>query len=387
MLPNRRTSSAGVAALVFAVVILTRTALAGTVFNQTNLVVDKNPPNANNTDSNLINPWGLAVGPTGIFWASNQGSNTSTLYDSNGNKNSLVVNIPQQTGLGGEIGPTGVVFNPSNDFEVSSGNPAKFIFVGLDGSIAGWNPNADATNAITKKPGSSGAAYTGLALGNAGGNNVIYAANRVSGVVDVFDKSFASTSLSGSFSDPSVPSDLKPFNIVNIGDKVYVTYATTSGPEEDAEEGSGAVSVFDTSGNLLKHLIEGGHLASPWGVALAPSSFGDLAGKLLVGNFNEDGHINAFDPTTGQFVSTLTLKNGKPFSEDELWSLLPGNGADADQIFFTAGIRDESGGLFGKLSISEGGGGNAIPLPNMIYSAPVLLLATMYFSTRKRLMR
>jgi uncharacterized protein (TIGR03118 family) len=367
--------------------ILAAAAIAGsisasTVFTQTNLVVDSNPPSGQ-ADGKLINPWGLAVGPTGIFWASNQGSNTSTLYDSSGNKNSLEVSIPQKKQA--PQGPTGVIFNGSNDFEVSSGNPAKFIFVGLDGSISGWNP-VNGTSAVTLKDNSASAIYTGVAAGNIGASNVLYTANRISGTVDVFDKSFSATSLSGSFSDPNLPSDLKPFNVVTLGDKVYVTYATNKTDPDQAEEGSGAVDVFDTNGNLLKHLIEGGHLASPWGVAQAPSSFGDFANALLVGNFNDEGHINAFDPSTGQFLGTLKDKNGNAISNDELWSLIPGNGADSDALFFTAGIRDETGGLFGKLTASESGGGQAVPLPNMIYSSPFLLLGAMYLVKRKRVL-
>jgi uncharacterized protein (TIGR03118 family) len=367
---------------IFAVVAFAGSISAATVFTQTNLVVDSNPPAANATDGKLINPWGLAVGPTGIFWASNQGSNTSTLYDSSGNKNSLEVSIPQKKQA--PQGPTGVIFNGSSDFEVSSGNPAKFIFVGLDGSISGWNP-VNGTSAVTLKDNSATATYTGVAMGNSGGSNVLYTANRISGTVDVFDKGLSSTTLSGSFSDPSLPRDLKPFNIVTLGDKVYVTYATNTTDPDEVEEGSGAVDVFDTSGNLLKHLIEGGHLASPWGVAQAPSSFGDFANALLVGNFNEDGHINAFDPDTGNFLGTLKDKNGKPLSNDELWSLIPGNGADSDALFFTAGIRDETGGLFGKITASESGGGTAVPLPNMIYLSPLMLLGVMLLASRKRL--
>jgi hypothetical protein len=34
-----------------------------------------------------------------------------------------------------------------------------------------------------------------------------------------------------------------------------------------------------------------GTLNSPWGLAIAPSSFGQFAGDLLVGNFG-DGRIN-----------------------------------------------------------------------------------------------
>ncbi|MGH7225347.1 MAG: TIGR03118 family protein, partial [Gemmataceae bacterium] len=98
-------------------------------------------------------------------------------------------------------------------------------------------------------------------------------------------------------------------------------------------------------------LITGGPLDKPWGVAVAPSSFGAFGNDLLVGNFG-NGHINAFDPKTDQFAGELTTSSGQPFEEDHLWSLQFGNGGPAgpaNTLFFTAGINGEKDGLFGSL--------------------------------------
>jgi len=66
-----------------------------------------------------------------------------------------------------------------------------------------------------------------------------------------------------------------------------VTYAP---PGRDAElaatAGNGAVAIFNESGVLQKVLINGSELAAPWGIALAPASFGEFANALLVGNFS-----------------------------------------------------------------------------------------------------
>jgi uncharacterized protein (TIGR03118 family) len=99
-----------------------------------------------------------------------------------------------------------------------------------------------------------------------------------------------------------------------------------------------------------------GTLNSPWGLAIAPSGFGSLAGDLLVGNFG-DGRINIFsaDPNSPAFLGQLTDANtGNPLSIDGLWGLIPGNGAGAGNIhdiYFTAGPNDESGGVLGVLTL------------------------------------
>jgi uncharacterized protein (TIGR03437 family) len=158
---------------------------------------------------------------------------------------------------------------------------------------------------------SSGAVYKGLALTNT--PDYIYAANFSAGTIDVYDGTWTKATLAGSFKDPSVPAGFAPFNIQLLAGKLYVAYA-----QQDATKGvdvggagSGHVAVFDTNGNLIKHLISGGALNSPWGMAIAPPSFGTYANALLVGNFR-DGKINAFDPNSGNYFTTLYITAGIP---------------------------------------------------------------------------
>ena len=109
------------------------------------------------------------------------------------------------------------------------------------------------------------------------------------------------------------------------------------------------MDVFDTSGNKLRRLISGGVLNSPWGLALAPANLGRFSNDLLVGNFG-DGRISAFNPVTGAFVGQLLNKNGAVLSIDGLWMITFGNStALSNALFFSAGIKGEADGLFGRL--------------------------------------
>ena len=117
--------------------------------------------------------------------------------------------------------------------------------------------------------------------------------------------------------------------------------------------GHGFVSAFDLQGNFQGRIGSMGTLNSPWGLAIAPSSFGSFAGDLLVGNFG-DGTINVFnpDPATPGFLGQLTGVDGKPIVIDGLWGLIPGNdgnGGSSQNIYFSAGPNDEANGLFGVL--------------------------------------
>jgi len=82
---------------------------------------------ANHVDPLLVNGWGLAYGPGGPFWVSDNLSGWSTIYDGHGAKKSLVVLIPTATGIGYPGTPTGIVYNGSTEFQVE-GNPAHFLF-------------------------------------------------------------------------------------------------------------------------------------------------------------------------------------------------------------------------------------------------------------------
>ncbi len=338
-------------------------AAARDIFHQTNLVSDQ-PGVAQILDPNLVNPWGISFTATSPFWVANNVSGTATLYagDANGNplvKNSLVVTIP-----GGS--PTGTVANSTTDFVVTSGaasGRAAFLFASQVGIISGWNPGVPppAPSTHAQIGGTSDAVYTGLAIGQvttAGQTtNYLYAADFEHGHIDVYDKTFHVVSLDGSFEDPNVPNSYSPFNIQNLGGKLYVTYAQQSHkePDEETDKGSGFVDVFDTGGHLLQRLVLGNHLNAPWGLALSPANFGAFSNALLVGNFG-DGHIQAFDPDSGKFLGQLKDESGKPVTIDGLWGIAFGNGAgagDKNALYFASGPDEETHGLFGSLRVVE----------------------------------
>src|SRR4030095_6843434 len=205
-----------------------------------------------------------------------------------------------------------------------------------------------------------GDVLTGLALANNGSGNFLYAADFANGDINVFDTSFAlQPGASFPFVDPTIPTTAgntyHPYNIDNIGGSLYVTYAKvgTGGLPEDGV-GNGFVRRFNTNGvRDLTFGINNGPLNAPWGITIAPVSFGIFGGALLVGNFGEGNpSIHAFNPTTGAFLGTLQNENGDGIEIDELWALTFGNGGaggDPNTLYFTAGIGEEEHGLIGKL--------------------------------------
>lgn len=308
-------------------------------------------------DTHLVNGWGVAFNPQGYVWVADAGTSTSTLYDGNGVPQSLVVSIP--AGTAGDAEPTGIVFNASTDFAVSSGGhtaPAAFIFVGEAGTVSGWAPSVNATAAITVFDGAStGASYKGAALAQQGNANFLYAADFHNGRIDVFDRSFQRVPTAGGFVDPSLPSGYAPFGIQAIANRLYVSYAQQDAQavDEVAGAGLGIVDVFDSSGQLVRRLVTGGALNAPWGMAMAPANFGRFSGALLVGNFG-DGKINAFDPDTGALQGTLSHTDGSPIVIDGLWGLAFGNGLNAqpaNTLFYAAGPNDETHGLYGRIDV------------------------------------
>jgi uncharacterized protein (TIGR03118 family) len=325
----------------------------GAGFVQTNLVSDI-PKLATITDRLLRNPWGVSHAPSGPFWISNFLDDTSTSY--------AVTDKTKVNKVGGirtpktarRQGPTGQVFNGNaSSFPVKQGgdgHPAIFIFADWNGTISAWDGGATAIVQIT----SPGAGYTGLAINRA--QTRLYAANIVGGgSVDVFDSAFRPLRLGGdAFVNPSLPKGLVPFNVQDLGGDLYVTYAP-AGPlnEIRAPLGAGAVAIFDQDGKYIRQLIAGSRLAAPWGIALAPPSFGRFGSALLVGNFgHRHSEINAFRPTDGQFIGTLPVTTGG-LSPGGLWWIGFGDGGAAgspDILYFTDGINGEADGLFGAIS-------------------------------------
>jgi len=325
-----------------------------------NLVSDI-PGLADHLDKNLVNPWGNTLGSATPFWVANNHSGTSTLYDGTGTPLSLVVDVPAPGGTGATGAATGVIYNSTTKFVFGSAQKAAvFLFCSEDGTITAWSPGSTAATTVVDNSAAQ-ANYKGCALGGTSDAPLIYAANFRSGKVDVFDGTFQPASTPGTFVDATIPSNFAPFNVAVLGGKVYVAYAVPDADKADDVQGAGNgyVSVFDLNGTLLSHLIAKGPLNSPWGLAIAPASFGSYGGALLVGNFG-DGMINAFDASTGQQMGTLNDTEGAPVQIPGLWSLNFGNGSrsDAATLYFTAGIPGpygeslEAHGLFGSIQPS-----------------------------------
>jgi uncharacterized protein (TIGR03118 family) len=306
-------------------------------YSQTNLV-SNTASVAKSTDPQLLNPWGISILPGQDFWIANNNSGTSTLYDNQGNKDTgLVVTIPGAThnpnGNCSPGCPTGNVSN-SNGAYFSGG---QFIFDTEDGLIASWT-GASSTAAVAFDNSASGAVYKGLASLN---STFLLAANFNSGKIDVLDRNFNLTSLSGSFTDPRLPAGFAPHGIHVIGNQIYVTYAMQDGGKHDAQPGVGLgqVDIFDANGNFVSTFVAaGGKLNAPWAVVAAPATFGDFPGAILVGNFG-DGTIDAFD-TTGRFLGQLSDPSNKVLVNPGLWDLAFGEGGtsgDPGTLYLTAG--------------------------------------------------
>jgi uncharacterized protein (TIGR03118 family) len=328
-------------------------------YHQTNLVSDL-PGLAQLTDPDLVNPWGLAAGPTTPAWVADNGTDKATIYPGfvNGSpiqKAGLVVNIP-----GGA--PTGQVFNPTPGFVVRSGDasgPARFIFDSEAGLVTGWSPGVPPPPPSTQaQVGASvpDAIYKGLAIATTSAGTLLYAADFHNARIDVFDQGFNRVLLSGSFADPEIPRGFAPFNVQELGGLLYVAYAKqdAAGEDEVAGPALGFVDVYSTNGQLLRRLIQHGQLNAPWGLVLAPAGFGRFSGALLVGNFG-DGRINAYNPTTGEFLGRLRHEDGSPIQIEGLWALRFGNGVTGNPttLLFTAGIEDEAHGLFGAIEAAS----------------------------------
>jgi uncharacterized protein (TIGR03118 family) len=329
-------------------------------FTQNNLI--SNIPNlAATTDANLVNPWGVSFAGGSPIWISDQATQTSILPSVMGSTGvtgtPFTVSIPPV----GASGPTGQVANALGmGFNVNNGGngaPAAFIFANLNGSIAAWNgtPLTQAFTQVTVP----GAAFSGLAINST--DTELFAANETGGTIDAFNNNFVLTS-TNAFVAPTAVSSAKllPFNVTDLGTNVFVTYALSGhAAQTTATGGEGAVVEFNETTGAVENTIMNSALASPWGVAIAPSTFGKFGGDLLVGNFSfEPGFadvINAFNPTTDALVGSIDVNPGAGQTAGGLWSIVFGGSMSdgtPNTLFFTDGINGEMGGLFGSITVA-----------------------------------
>ncbi len=315
---------------------------------------------------------------------------------------------------------TGVVFNGadinSDKFVVTDqpaqvdgrtvtlGGSARFIFVTDSGRIAAWGErgpggtvvrvNGPSQEVFNGEP--QGMQFFGVAL-KQGSFDTLWAADfGAQPQIRQFDKNwklvptqgFANPFATGApvdTADPAKgklakPGDPVPFNITTVGDRVFVAYAISQAPDEPvaggpafdageedslnkeqekATEGrpdKGKLAEFTAAGAVVRVFEDDGRLNAPWGVTVAPASFGSFGGKVLVSNFGGAGRIAAFDGTTGKFVDYLHDEAGAPIGIDGIWNILFGNGeslGDADALYFAAGPADETEALFGALRVAR----------------------------------
>jgi uncharacterized protein (TIGR03118 family) len=347
-------------------------------FIQTDLVSDI-PGLAALTDPELHNPWGVSHTATSPFWTSNQGTQTATLFAVTAG-NGVTKAAPAGTNgniaipPAGVSGPTGQVANTNtSSFPVSvvsggNGASANFIFANLNGSISAWNGGQTAFIQVT----TPGASYTGLAINQA--QTQLYAANNVpGGSVNVFNSSFTQV---GTIATPAAISALNliPFNVQTLSNgNVAVTYAPPGRAAQLATNPAtgptvGAVAIFDATGTTVLQTILGNpnnNLAAPWGITLAPASFGPFANDLLVGNFSSVvSEINAFDPLNGTFLGTIPIDVGVGNTPGGLWSLGFGTGGSngsPNTLFFTDGINGTMDGLFAAINVPGPIAGAGLP--------------------------
>jgi uncharacterized protein (TIGR03118 family) len=315
------------------------------------------PGLAPTTDPNLQNTWGLARSATSPWWIANNGTASTSVYTGAGAQ----VQIGGLAAQGVPGDPTGAVFSGiAGQFQVgTTASPttlgtSNFIFDSEDGTISAWRGGS--TAALVTVPASGGAVFKGLAVSNGSSGPRLYATDFANGQVDVFDGGWNLLNMPGAFVDPMLPKHYAPFGIQTIGDRVFVTYAKQQpGSIDEAHgRGRGIVDAYDLDGNFLGRVAQHGQLNAPWGLAMAPASFGRFGGDLLVGNFG-DGEINAYAQlANGRFEHRGTLRlNHHKLSIDGLWALEFGNAGlngDPQTLFFTAGLNDEADGLFGTIT-------------------------------------
>jgi uncharacterized protein (TIGR03118 family) len=313
--------------------------------------VSNQPGKAKVTDGNLVNSWGLALSPTSPLWVANNGTNTATIY-AGGQGGAPVRKVSLTVTINGGA-PTGEVFNDTPDFTLPTATgkvPATFIFDSEGGDITAWNATATGTTAVVKAH-VDGAVFKGLAIWHSRLGNFLLAADFAGGLVRVFDTNFHEVTLPRQFfHDPKLPRGYAPFNVMTIGETVYVSYAKqVPGSEDEAHgRGLGFVDRFTDLGLTVKRIASRGPLNAPWGMAIAPAGWGSLTGALLVGNFG-DGRINVYGRKG--FAGQLRDASHHAISIEGLWALLPGtaNTGGTNVIWFSSGPNDENDGLVGEL--------------------------------------
>jgi uncharacterized protein (TIGR03118 family) len=303
-------------------------------------------------DDSLKNAWGMSHGPNTPLWVSDNGADVTTLYTA-GAGGAGVAKVGQFNIPGGA--PTGQVFNDTSGFVVpGTTSPALFIFAGENGDLTAWNQSVSPISSAVNVGHVTDGVFKGLALVHSPFGPLLLVADFHNNKIDIFDSRFQQLpGGNGVFTDRRLPAGFAPFNVAEVGKFVVVSYAKQDADRHDdvAGRGNGFVDVYTNYGAFVRRFEDHKVLNSPWGLFVAPSSFGSFAGDLLVGNFG-DGRIHAFDLRDGDFEGTLRDTGGHPITIDGLWGLIQGDGVSGgvNSVWFSAGPNHEADGLLGLLA-------------------------------------
>jgi uncharacterized protein (TIGR03118 family) len=388
-------------------------AMAQNAYVKTVLVANDPKYHPQLIDTNMVDAWGMAIRPPGAgghFWISNAATGTSVEYigDVNGTPlhqdglKTVTLQTPRWTDRGIAY-VTGQTYNSASDlpgqpieFPISgpamdlTTNPAtripkgfsgsaKFIFFTEDGALNAWSANTkvamdqaplviDYSKTSGHNPYPVNCVFTGGTVTNnafnsdayrkAGGNH-IFAADLRNNVIEVFDNQWKDVTSSFHFQVPATVGDLHVYNVLDLGGHLFVAYAKfdvngDEGQEEVDAPGLGHIVEYNEDGTLVRDYKDHGKLNAPWGMVIAPQTFGALANDLLVANFG-DNNIVAFDLNTGEYVDCLRGSDGQPLPVEGVWALTFGNGVslgDAKALYYSAGPNKQFDGLFGRINLA-----------------------------------
>lgn len=322
-------------------------------YQQTNLI-SNGAVDAATIDPSFTNPWGISIGPD--FWINATGSGLNYVASASGSV-AFKVMIPPASGSG-TGSPTGTVYTgggniPEGAFLLKDKSSPQFLFCTADGTVSGWSSGSTATISLNNK--ASKDVYTDMAILTTSKNTLLLLANSGPAAdVQAYGPRWVRV-LPNAFKDPKLPAGYAPYGVHVFSGNVFVTYAPQPGANHEPAmgPGKGFVDEFDETGKFVKRVIPvGGKLNSPWGMAIAPTTFGEFGGDVLVGNFG-DGTIAAYDAKSWVFKGWVTDENGNRISNPGLWEIVFGLGkqgtGNPNTLYFAAGLEGETGGVFGTI--------------------------------------
>ncbi|HXS76262.1 MAG TPA: TIGR03118 family protein [Terracidiphilus sp.] len=334
-------------------------------YTQTNLVSNV-PGLALTRDDDLAHPWGMAVSSGQAFRIAANGKGKFKSYDASGTQQNPRGIIAVPDGVILPASPTGLAANTTGEFTSrESPLPLPFLFATRQGTISGEYADSQGdiktTTILVADHSSQGAEYTGLALLTPDCcAPYLAAADFHRGFVETFTPFFDPLGIPGAFSDPNLPAGFSPWNLQVVKDHVFIAYALQDVAQHNPlpGAGSGFVDEYNLDGSFVRRFASTGPLNVPSAIVQASANFGAFSNDILIGNTG-DGFINAFDPTTGQYLGALKDGNGNPIVNQQLHSMFFGDGTagNADTLYLTAAPGGETSGIFAAINVNTSGGG------------------------------